>query len=88
MIRHQSMRSHGLTGLSGPTATSEIVLRYALPMLKKRTDFNFSRFHVFLINILFTSLKSELRFLRCNPEFFNQTAQSCDELDVVGWLYR
>ena len=88
MIRHQSMKSYGLTGLSGPIATSEIVLRYALPTLTKRTDFNFSRFHVFLINILFTFLKSELRFLRCNSEFFNQTTQSCDELDVVGWLYR
>ena len=26
VIRHQSMRSQGLTGLSGPIATSEIVL--------------------------------------------------------------
>ena len=41
MIRHQSMMSQGLTG---PIATSEIVLRYALPTLTKRTDFNFSRF--------------------------------------------
>ena len=85
MIRHQSMRSHGLTGLSGPIATFEIVLCYALPTLTKRTDFNFSRFHVFLINILFTFLKSELQFLRCNSEFLNLTTQSCDELDVVGW---
>ena len=62
VIRHQSMRSQGLTGLSGPiaTCTSEIVLRYALPTLTKHTDFNFSRFLVFFINILFTFLKSEI----------------------------
>ena len=88
VIRHQSMRSQGLTGLSGPIATSEIVLRHALPTLTKCTDFNFSRFLVFLINILFTFLKSELQFLRCNSEFFNQTTQSCDKLGVVGWLDR
>ena len=80
------MRSQGLTGLSGPTATSEIVLGYALLTLAKRTDFNFSRFLILLINILFSFLKSELRFLRCNSEFFDQTTQSCDELGVVGWL--
>ena len=79
VMRHQSMRSQGLTGLPRPIATSEIVLRYALPTLTKRTEFNFSRFLVFLINILFTFLKSELRFLRCNSEFFNQTTQSCDQ---------
>ena len=54
VIRHQSMRCQGLTGLSGPIATSEIVLRYGLPTLTKHTDFNFVRFLVFLINILFT----------------------------------
>ena len=89
VIRHQNMRSQGLTGLSGPIATSEIVLRYALSTLTKRTtDFNFSRFLIFLINILLTFLKSELRFLRCNSVFFDQTTQSCDELGVVGWLDR
>ena len=80
------MRSQCLTGLSGPIASSEIVLRYALSTLTKRTDFNFSRFLIFLINILFSFLKGELRFLRCNSEFFDQTTQSCDELGVVGWL--
>ena len=54
VIRHQNMSSQGLTGLAGPIATSEIVLRYALSALTKRTDFNFSRFLTFLINILFT----------------------------------
>ena len=88
VIRHQNMRSEGLTGLAGPIATSEIVLRYALSTLTKRTDFNFSRFLIFLINILFTFLKSELRFLRCNSEFFDQTPKSCDELGVVSWLDR
>ena len=73
------MRSQGLTGLAGPIATSEIVLRYALSTLTKRTDFNFSRFLI-LITILFTFLKSELRFVRCNSEFYDQTTQSCDEL--------
>ena len=86
VIRHQNMRSQGLTGLSGPIATSEIVLSYALSTLTKRTDFNFSRFLIFLIDILFTFFKSELRFLRCHSEFFDQTTQSCDELGVVGWL--
>ena len=80
------MRSQGLTGLSRPIATSEIVLRYALPMLTKRTDFNFSRFLILLINILLTFLKSELLFLRRKSVFFDQTTQSCDELGVVGWL--
>ena len=79
VIRHQSKRSQGLTGLSGPIAISKIVLRYALPTLTKRTDFNFSRFLVFLINILFAFLNSKLRSLRCNSEFFNQTTQSRDE---------
>ena len=88
MIRHQNMRSHGLTGLSGPKATSKIVLRYALSTLTKRTDFNFFICLIFLINILYTFLKSELRFLRCNSEFFDQTTQSCDELGVVGLLDR
>ena len=77
VIRHQNMWSQGLTG---PIATSEIVLRYALSTLTKRTDFNFSRFLIFLINILFTFLKSELRFVRCNSEFYDQTTQSCDEM--------
>ena len=88
VIRHQNMRSQGLTRLSGPIATSEIVLRYALSTLTKRTDYSFSRFLIFLIDILFTFLKSELRFLRCHSEFFDQTTQSCDELGVVGWLDR
>ena len=88
VIRHQNMRSQGLTGLSGPIASSEVVLRYALSTLTKRTDFNFSRFFVLLINILLTFLKSELRFLRCNSVFFDQTTQSCDELGVVAWLER
>ena len=79
------MRSQGLTG---PIVTSEIVLPYALSTLTKRTDFNFSRLLIFLINILFTSLKSELRFVRCNSEFCDQTAQSCDELGGVGSLDR
>ena len=79
------MRSQSLTGLSGPIATSEIMLCYAFLTLTKRTDFNFSRFLIFLINILFTFLKSVLRFLRCNSEFFDQSSQSCDELGVVGW---
>ena len=57
-----------------------IVLYYALSTLTKRTDFNFSRFLRFFINILFTFLKSELRFVRCNSEFYDQTTQSCDEL--------
>ena len=82
------MRSQGLTGLSGPIATSEIVLRYALSTLTKRTDFNFPRFLILLINILLTFLKSELRFLRCNSVFIDQTTQSCDGLGVVGWLDR
>ena len=82
------MRSQCLTGLAGPKATAEIVLRYAVSAITKHTDFNFSRFLIFLINILFTFLKSELRFLRCNLEFFDQTTQSCDELGVVGWLDR
>ena len=82
VFRHQNMRSQGLTG---PIATSEIVLRYALSTLTKRTDFNFSRFLIFLINILLTFLKSELRFLRCNSVFFDQTTQSCDEYGC-GWL--
>ena len=34
VIRHQNMRSQGLTGLAGPTAPSEIVLRYAFSTLK------------------------------------------------------
>ena len=88
LIRHQNMSSQGLSGLAGQIATSEILLRYALSALTKRTDFNFSRFLIILINILFTFLKSELRFLRCNSEFFDQTKQSCDELGVVGWLER
>ena len=71
---------------SGPQATSEIVLRYALLTLTKRTDVNFSRFLIFLINIFFTFLKSELRFLRCNSEFFDQTTQRCDELGVLCWM--
>ena len=71
MIRHQNMRSQCLTGLAGPIATSEIVLRYALSTLTKRTDFNFSRFLIFLINISFTVLKSELRFVSCNSEFYD-----------------
>ena len=85
VIRHQNMRSQGLTG---PIATSEIVLRYAPSTLTKRTDFNFSRFLIFLKNILFTFLKSELRFVRCNSEFYDQTTQSCDELGVVASLDR
>ena len=52
VIRHQNKRSQCLTGLAGPIATCEIVLRYALSMLTKRIDFNFSRFLMFLINIL------------------------------------
>ena len=88
VVRHQNIRSQGLTGISGPIATSKIVLRYALSTLTKHTDFNFSRFLIFLINILFTFLKSELRFFRCNSEFFDKTTQSCDELGVVGWLDR
>ena len=60
VIRHQNMRSQGLTGLSGPIATSEIVLLYALSTLTKRTDFNFSRFLIFLINILFTFFKKRI----------------------------
>ena len=44
VIRHQNMRSQGLTGLAGPIATSEIVLHYAVSTLTKRTDFNFSTF--------------------------------------------
>ena len=47
VIRHQNMRSQGLTGLFGPIATSE------LSTLTKRTDFNFSRFLIFLMNICF-----------------------------------
>ena len=62
VIRHQCMRSLGLTGLSIPIATSEIVLRYALPTLTKHTDFNFSRFLIFLINILFTFYKANCDF--------------------------
>ena len=85
VIRHQNMRSQGLTG---PIATFEIVLRYALSTLTKRTDFNFSRFLIFLKNILFTFLKSELRFVRCISEFYDQTTQSCDDLGVVGSLDR
>ena len=50
-------------------------------------DFNFKTL-IFLINILLTFLKSELRFLRGNSVFFGQTMQSCDELGVVGWLDR
>ena len=90
VIMHQNMRSQGLTGLSEPIAPSEIALRYALSTLTKRTDFNFYLFRVliFLINILFTLLKSESLFLRCNSEFFDQTTQSCDQLGVVGWLDR
>ena len=88
VTRHQNMRSQGLTGLSGPIATSQIVLRYALSTLTKRTDFNFSLLLIFLINILFTFFKSELLFLRCNSEFFDRTTQSCDELGVVGWFDR
>ena len=86
VIRHQNMRSQSLTRLSERIATSEIVLSYALSTLTKRTDFNFSRFLIFLIDILFTFFKSELRFLRCHSEFFDQTTQSCDELGVVSWL--
>ena len=88
VIMHQNMRSQGLTGLSEPIAPSEIALCYALSTLSKRTGFNFYLFLIFLINILFTFLKSELLFLRCNSEFFDQTTQSCDELGVVGWLDR
>ena len=60
VIRHQNMRSQGLTWLAGPIATSEIVLRYALSTLTKRTDFNFSRHFIFLINILCTFLKKRI----------------------------
>ena len=89
MIRHQSMRSQGLTGLSGPIATSEIVLGYALPRLTKCTDFNFSRFLVFLINILFTFLKSELRFLRCNSESLIRLRKAAmNKVWLVGWTDR
>ena len=88
VIRHQNMRSQGFTGLAGPIATSEIVLHYALSTLTKRTDFNFSRFLIFLINILFTFLKSKLRFVRCISEFYDQTTQSCDELGAFGSLDR
>ena len=79
------MRSQGLTGLID---TSEIVVHYALSTLTKRTDFKFSRFLIFLINILLTFLKRELQFVRCNSEFYDQTTQSCDELGVVGSLDR
>ena len=53
VIRHKNIRSQDLTGLAEPIATSEIVLSYALSTLTKRTDLNFSRFLIFLINILF-----------------------------------
>ena len=53
VIRHKNIRSQDLTGLAEPIATSEIVLRYALSTLTKHTDFNFSRFLIFLINIFF-----------------------------------
>ena len=53
VIKHKNIRSQDLTGLAEPIATSEIVLRYAFSTLTKRTDFNFSRFLIFLINILF-----------------------------------
>ena len=53
MIRHKNIWSQDLSGLAEPIATSEIVLRYALSTLTKRTDFNFSRFLIFVINILF-----------------------------------
>ena len=88
VIRHQNMRSQGLTGLAGPTATSVLESRYELSTLTKRTHFNFSRFLIFLINILFIFLNTELRCLRWNSEFFDQTTQSCDELGVVSWLDR
>ena len=88
VIRYQHTRNQGLTRLAGPMATSEIVLRYALSALTKRTNFNFSRFLIFLINILFTFLKSKLRFVTCNSEFYEVTTQSCDELGVVGSLDR
>ena len=71
VMRHQNMRSQGLTGLAGPIATSKIVLHYALSTLTKRTDFHFSRFLIFLINILYTFLKGKLRFVRCNSEFYD-----------------
>ena len=54
--------SQGLTGLSGPIATFEIVLRYALSTLTKHTDFNFSRFLIFLLDILFNFLKANFDF--------------------------
>ena len=85
VIRHQNMRSQGL---SGPISTSEIVLRYAFSTFTKRTDFNFSRFLIFLINIVFTFFKMRIAILRCNLEFFDQTTQSCDKLGVVDSLDR
>ena len=66
VIRHQNMRSQGLTVLSVPIATSEIVLHYALSTPTKHTYFNFSSFLIFLINILFTFLKANSVFWRCN----------------------
>ena len=50
---------------------------YALTKLTKWTHFNVSSL-IFLANILFTFLNTELRFLRCRLEFFDQTRQSCN----------
>ena len=66
------MRSQGLIRLSGPIATSEIVLSYALSTLAKRTDFNFSGFLVFLKDILFTVLK------RCHSDYAKLRRIGCD----------
>ena len=60
VIKHQNMRSQGLTGLAGPIATSEIVLCYALSTLTKRTDFNFSRFLIFMIIFFFYFFKKRI----------------------------
>ena len=44
VIRHKNLRNQDLTGLAEPIATSEIVLRYALSTLTKRTDLTFPDF--------------------------------------------
>ena len=90
VIRHQSMRSQGLTGLSGPIATSEIVLRYALPTLTKRTDFNYSRVLVFLINILFTFLKKRIAIFldAARNSLIRLRKAATNWVWLVGWTDR
>ena len=47
VIRHQNMRSQGLTGLAGPIATSEIVLHYALSTLTKQISHILNKYFVY-----------------------------------------